>query len=173
MKRNRLLSKPVRVDGAKRMETSPLGSFGASIEANGEKILFQKQPNILIALLSLTIISGSISVIANNNPHIDLNELFDQSSEVAIKNHPKIRYAAEITGATIGGLWGLIGITAAVASGCSITTRLEKFKLLALTFPFVYGGWKGGQALSKVTWHPTWKGLDTIQRIKDRIKKEK
>jgi hypothetical protein len=45
------LPKPVRVDGAKRMETSPLGPCGASIEANGGRIWLQKRFSVLLIAL--------------------------------------------------------------------------------------------------------------------------
>src|SRR6516164_647040 len=101
--------------------------------------------NTLLLLLSLAAISGSISTMENNQSN---------PGEAAIKNHPNAWLATKIVGGATGGFFGLFCFAAcaalsegmiAIASrdlSSPARTRLQRFKMIALSTPFIYGGYK-------------------------------
>lgn len=129
--------------------------------------------NILL-LLSLVAFGGSISAMEQNNSQ--------NPGETAIKNHPNAWLATKVAGGATGSLFGLFGFAACAALGDVVGTvasrgvsparqKFERLKFIAFAVPFVYVGWKGGEAVSKAAWYPAWNGVDKIQKIKDSIKK--
>lgn len=93
--------------------------------------------------------------------------------QAAIKNNPKSWLASKITAGTTGSIFGFLGYAclrkeAYDLIGRSVPaarTRLQLLKVLLPTIPFIYGGWKGGQAVAEAAWNGTWKVTDRIKKV--------
>ena len=132
--------------------------------------------NVLL-LLSLVAFGGSVSAMENNNQN---------PGDAAITNNPKAWLATKVAGGAAGTLAALVGFSAYIEPNyakCqplplrllegtfSPKSRLGKLMNIFMFAPIIYGGWKGGEAVSKAAWHPAWNGADKIQKFKDSIKK--
>lgn len=127
----------------------------------------------LLLLLSLIVFGESISAMESNSQN---------HGEAAIKNYPNAWLATKIAGGATGSVLGLFGFAACAALGDVVGTvasrgvsparqKFERLKFIAFAVPFVYGGYKGGEAVSKALWYPAWNGVDKIQKFKESIKK--
>lgn len=102
--------------------------------------------------------------------------------QAALKKYPNAWLATKIAGGATGSLIGFsipavfmafgdIMLTVASRGISPARQKLQALKMIAITSPFIYGGWKGGQALSEAVWHPAWNAADRVKKIIDDIKK--
>ncbi len=128
----------------------------------------------LLLLLSLITLPAPMFAMENNQ---------QTPGQTAIKNHPYAWRTTQLAGGTVGAFVGVSIPVMCMAFGDLMLSvanrgsysparkRLEILKIIAISSPFVYGGWKGGQALSEAIWHPTWNGVDKVNKFRNFLNK--